>query len=162
MWNLFISLTMPPVFVFGLYHLLTWFNLRGINECVYWKRVAVASAVAHALLTAGFFVFSYFDYRASREFTAFGASYGDFLFSGSQFWPLITIFDTAAMAVIVGLFAVLDWMGMAPSGLVPVTMVLTFAVGTAQWYFVGGGIGALLQKFWTGLKGNEGADPLIP
>jgi hypothetical protein len=36
---------------------------------------------------------------------------------------------------------------------------ITYVVGTAQWYFVGGGIGAILQKIWDGLKtGEEGEE----
>jgi hypothetical protein len=28
-------------------------------------------------------------------------------------------------------------------------------VGSVQWYFVGGGIGLLLERFWTGLKTGD-------
>jgi hypothetical protein len=155
MLNLIISLTLPPLLVFGLYHLMTWVNILNVNARVHWKRVALASAVSHLLLVTGFFVFTYFDYQANRQFSAFGLSYGDFLFNGSQFWRMVTIFDTAAMAVMVGLFAFLDRFGIAFSGLVPVTIAITYVVGSLQWYFLGGGIGALLEKFWSGLKTGD-------
>ena len=158
MWNLIVSLALPPLLVFGLYHLMTWFNLRNINTRVYWKRVAMAAAVAHFLLATGFFIFSYVDYRTNQEFSPFGTSYADFLFNGSQFWRLMILFDTAAMAVVVGLFAVLDRAGVAVPGLVPITMGITYVVGSLQWYYGGGGIGALLERFWSGMKTGEEED----
>ena len=41
------SFVLPPLFVFGVYHLMTWFNVLRINERVFWKRVAISSAVSH-------------------------------------------------------------------------------------------------------------------
>ena len=41
---------LPLLLVFGLYHLLTWFNVLQINQRAYWKRVALSSAGAHFLL----------------------------------------------------------------------------------------------------------------
>src|SRR2546430_17273176 len=58
------SLCLPPLLVFGVYHLLTWFDAFGINAQAFWKRVALASAVRHVLLASGFFVFSYLDFQA--------------------------------------------------------------------------------------------------
>jgi hypothetical protein len=43
--------------------------------------------------------------------------------------------------------------------LLPVAMVIVYVVGTLQWYFLIGGIGALFQRFWEGLKtGEEGEE----
>ena len=39
-----------------------------------------------------------------------------------------------------------------PGGMVGLAIVLTFIVGTVQWYFVGGVIGVVVEKFWSGLK----------
>jgi hypothetical protein len=155
MWNLIAVLSLSPLLVFGIYHLMTWFNIAGVNQRVYWKRVALASAVAHVLLTTGFFVFVYFDYRANTVFGSAGAGYGEFLYAGSEFWRLSAIFDTAAMAAIVGLFAFLDRMRVAPPGLLALTIAITYLVGTVQWYLIGGGVGALLQRFWAGLKTTD-------
>ena len=83
---------LAPLFVFGVYHLLTWFNVLRINEKTFWKRVAIASAICHLLLAGGFFAFSYFD--------AGPAPFGPYLFNESNFWKLMEIFDTAAMAVV--------------------------------------------------------------
>ena len=83
---------LAPLFVFGVYHLLTWFNILHINEKAFWKRVAIASGLCHILLAAGFFAFSYFD--------AAGASFGPYLFNESNFWKLMEIFDTAAMILL--------------------------------------------------------------
>ena len=155
MLNAFISLVLPPLLVFGVYHLMTWFNLRGINQSIYWRRLAMASAISHVLLAAGFFVFSYFDYQANRQFAAFGLDYADYLFNRSEFWRLMTIFDTIPMLCILGLFWALDRMGLALPGLVPATILITIAAGTIQWYFAGGAIGALLERFWSGLKTTD-------
>ena len=78
--------------------------------------------------------------------------YGIYLFERSNFWELITIFDTLPMLAIIGLFSVLDRAGMNPPGLVPATIAITFVVGTLQWFLVGGGVGALLERFFEGLK----------
>jgi hypothetical protein len=144
------SFLLPPLFVFGIYHLLTWFNVARINERVFWKRVAIASAVCHVLLASGFFAFSYLDAR--------DANFGVYLFNRSNFWKLMTIFDTAAMLVIIGLFTAFDRAGMNPPGLVGMTLGITYIVGTVQWFLIGGGIGALLERFFEGLKTPEPED----
>jgi hypothetical protein len=155
MLNIVVTLALPLLLVFGLYHLLTWFNMFHINERDYWKRVALASALAHFVLATGFFIFSYYDYDANRQLGGLGSSYGAFLFDRSDFWRLIALCDTLAMACILGLFTLLDRLGIPLPGLVPVTIVITYVVGTVQWYFAGGAAGALLQRFWTGLKTDE-------
>ena len=70
-------LLLAPLFVFGIYHLLTWFNIFYINQHVFWKRVAIASALCHVMLAAGFFIFSYID--------AGNAAFGPYLFNESSF-----------------------------------------------------------------------------
>ena len=42
--------------------------------------------------------------------------------------------------------------------LVTTAIVVTVVVGTVQWFFVGGGIGLLLERFWSGLKTGEDPD----
>ncbi|PYS35984.1 MAG: hypothetical protein DMG14_25765 [Acidobacteria bacterium] len=145
------SFLLPPLFVFGVYHLLTWFNVFRINERVFWKRVAITSAICHVLLVSGFFAFSYID---AGNTTAFGI----YLFNRSNFWRLMTIFDTAPMLVIIGLLAGLDRAGVNPPGLVAITVAITYIVGSVQWFFVGGGVGALLERFFEGLKTPEPED----
>ena len=142
-----VSFLLPPLFVFGVYHLLTWFNVFRINERIFWKRVAVTSALCHALLVSGFLIFSYFD--------AAGANFAVFLFNGSNFWRLMAIFDTAPMLVIIGVFAVLDRAGINPPGLLVATLAITYVVGTLQWFCIGGGVGALLERFFEGLRTPE-------
>jgi hypothetical protein len=149
------SFLMPPLLVFGVYHLLTWFNTFGTNEQTYWRRVARASGISHVLLVTGFLIFSYFDLHAHMRLEGTDTAFGPFVFNRSDFWRLITIFDTAPMLVILGLFWVLDRMGVNPPGLVIVTFAITYAIGTFQWFWVGGGIGAILEKFWAGLKTGD-------
>jgi hypothetical protein len=158
MWNTLAGLLLPLLLVFGLYHLMTWFNIFRINGRTYWKRVALTSAISHVLLASGFFVFTYFDYLANRQVAAINMSYGAYLFDRSQFWPLMTIFDTLPMAILVGLFSLLYWLGLAPPGLLLLTIVITYAAGTLEWYFVGGGAGALLSRFWDGLRTDDEED----
>ena len=81
--------------------------------------------LAHGMLAVGFFVFSYYDYRANRDLAGFGLGYGTYLFDRSQFWPLVAIFDTLPMAILVGLFLALDWIGLAPPGLLVMTIVIS-------------------------------------
>jgi len=145
------SFLLPPLFVFGVYHLLTWFNVLRINESVFWKRVAITSAISHILLASGFFAFLYFDARDAVPFDAY-------LFNRSDFWKLMTIFDTAPTLVIIGLFSALDRAGMNPPGLIAWTIAITYVVGTLQWFLVGGGIGALLERFFEGLKTPDPED----
>ncbi len=158
MWNLFVGLLLPLLLVFGLYHLMTWFNVLGINDLVFWKRVARTSALAHILLATGFFVFTYFDFLSNRELAGFDLPYGTFLFDRSEFWQLMKIFDTVPMVILAALFWSLDKIGLSVPGLLLLTFVITYAAGTLEWYFLGGGVGALLQRFWTGLKTDDDED----
>jgi hypothetical protein len=145
------SFLLPPLFVFGVYHLLTWSNFLRINSRVFWKRVAIASALCHVILATGFFVFSYFDAGDSTSF-------GVYLFDRSNFWKLMTLFDTAPMLAIIGTLSVLDRAGANPPGLVAIVLAITYVVGTLQWFFVGGGIGLLLERFFEGLKTPDPED----
>jgi hypothetical protein len=113
------------------------------------------SAIAHVLLATGFFVFSVFDYQTNRDLAGYDLGYGTFLFDRSQFWPLMTIFDTLPMLVLAGFFLMLQWLGLALPGLLVIAVVVTYVVGTVEWYFVGGGVGALLSRFWAGLKTED-------
>jgi hypothetical protein len=144
------SFLLAPLFVFGVYHLLTWFNIFRINERVYWKRIAVASAIAHILLLTGFLVFSWFD--------ASGTPFGPYLFNNSEFTRLLRVFDTAAMLLILLVFSAMARAEINPPGLLVLTLAITYLVGSLQWFLIGGGIGALLEKFWSGLKTGEDED----
>jgi hypothetical protein len=139
-----LSFLLPPLFVFGVYHLMTWFNIFGINRRVFWKRVAITSAICHILLASGFFIFSYID---SGQ-----VAFGSYLFNESNFWKLMGIFDTIAMLLILLLFSAFVRAGVNPPGLVAMTIAITFLVGTLQWFFVGGAVGALLERFFQGLR----------
>ena len=152
------SFLLPTLFVFGIYHLLTWFNLSGVNERVYWMRVAIASGISHVFLVTGFLVFSYVDFQSHLRLEAVNTAFGPFLFDRSDFWRLVTIFDTAPMLVILGVFSILDRAGANPPGLLIVTFAITYVAGTLQWFLVGGGIGALLERLWAGLKTEDEED----
>ncbi|HET9130157.1 MAG TPA: hypothetical protein VFO86_04365 [Terriglobia bacterium] len=155
MSNFFMGLPLPLILVFGMYHLMTWFNIMRINSLVYWKRVALVSALAHVLLATGFFIFTIFDYHMNRDLAGYDLGFGAFLFDRSQFWPLMTFFDTLPMVLLAGIFFLLDWMKLALPGLLVLTVVITYLAGTVEWYLVGGGVGALLSRFWAGLKTED-------
>src|SRR5207249_9474891 len=121
---------------------LTWFNVLRIDRRTFWKRVGIASAISHGILVAGFFSFSYFDYVAKRNTTLIGLGFDGYLFNRSEFWRLITIFDTAPMLTLLAVGAILDRLSMNPP-LVFVAIIDILIVGTLQWYFVGGGVGLL-------------------
>src|SRR5213593_1185746 len=143
----FASLCLPPLLVFGVYHLLTWFDAFVINERAFWKRVALA-----------FFVFSYLDFEAHLRLEPEDAKFGVYLFDRSDFWRLMTIFDTAPMLVIITVFSGFDRAGINPPGLLVWTLVFTYVVGTVQWFLIGGGVGALLARFFEALKTPDAED----
>ncbi len=150
MFSTLASYLLAPLLVFGLYHLLTWFNLFRINSREVWKRVAIASAASHIVLATGFLVFSYLD--------ASGSEFGPFLFNRSAFWRMAAVFDTGPLLVILGVFALLDRAGISPPGMLFLTLAILYAVGTLQWFLIGGAIGAILDKLWEGLKTPEPDD----
>jgi hypothetical protein len=155
MLNVLLALLTPLLLVFGLYHLLTWFDILRINNRVFWKRVALTAAIAHFLLTTGFFIFMYFEFQGNRTYVALGMNYATFLFRHSEFWRLTAIFDTAPMLGLLGLFAVMGPTGASGPLLLSMTMAMIYGVGTLQWYYVAGGIGAIVEKFWDGLKTGD-------
>jgi hypothetical protein len=144
------SFLLAPLFVFGLYHLLTWFNIFRVNERVYWQRIALASAVAHIVLLTGFLVFSWFD--------AAGTPFGLYLFNNSEFTRLLRVFDTTAMLSLVLVFSAMARADFNPPGLLFITLGITYVIGSLQWFLIGGGIGALLERFWSGLKTGDDED----
>ena len=70
----------------------------------------------------------------------------------------MTIFDTAPTLAIIALLSALDRAGMNPPGLVPITIAITYIVGTLQWFFAGGALGAVLERFFEGLKTPDPED----
>ena len=149
------SACLPPLFVFGLYHLLTWFDVFGINKRSFWKRLAIASAISHLLLVSGFFAFAYFDFRTHFLLEPEGMTFGSYLFNRTEFWRVMTIFDTGPMLAVIGLSSILDRAGINPPGFLVWVVVISYVVGTLQWFFVGGGLGALMERFFEGLKTPE-------
>jgi hypothetical protein len=151
MFSTLATFLLPPIFVFGIYHVLTWFDAGGINQRAFWKRLAMASAVSHVLLATGFFVFTYFE---SGDATSFGAH----LLDQSNFWKLMLYYDTAPMLAIVALFSLLDRAGVNPPGLIAITIAITYLVGTLQWFLIGGALGALGERFFEGLRTPDPED----
>ena len=149
---------MPVLLVFGLYHLLSWFNPHGWNSKTFRVRVGLVSAIGHIILASGFFAFSYFAYSMNRSTTMAGLGFDNYLFNGPEFWRLMTYFDTGPMLALLGVFAILDRLGLDPPYLVAWSIVITLIVGTIQWYLLGGVIGLLLERFWSGLKTGDDED----
>lgn len=152
---IFIATLLPPLFVFGLYHLATWFNVFGINNFVFWRQVALISAIAHLFLATGFFLFSYYSLQSEPLLVAQGFDFEGFLFIRSGFWRLMLIFDTLAMLFTLGLFSLADWFSVSLIWPLHVTLAIVYGVGTFQWYWVGGGVAASIEKIWEGLKTDD-------
>lgn len=150
MGNLLVSFLLPPLLVFGLYHLLTWTDLFHVNGMTLWRRVALASAITHVTLASGFFVFLYFQFTTSPA-----PNFGVFLFERSEFRWVLTVFDTGAMLALLAFFSALDRLGVSPPGIVAWTVGITLVAGSVQWYFLGGAVGALLERIWAGLKTED-------
>jgi hypothetical protein len=153
-----LSISLPPLLVFGLYHLLSWLNLFHINERIFWRRVALTSAVSHLLLLTGFIVFTWLHFRSIVHPDPAQADFGSFVFTRSEFWRMMLIFDVAPALIIVGMSVLLAGMDVNPPGLLVMTFAITYVVGTVQWYYVGGAIGSLLERFFEGLKTPEEED----
>ena len=153
MFNAFLALLSPLLLVFGLYHLFTWFNIFRINERAYWRRVGLTAAISHFLLATGFFLFAWFDHRGIAYLLS-RMDYATFVFQHSAFWQLLGIFDTVPMLGILAAFTLMARSGVS-GGLLAVAMGMTYVIGTLQWYYVGGAIGAVLEKVWGGLKTGE-------
>ena len=149
---------LPPIFVFGIYHLALWIDFLGIRRRKFWRRMALASGVSHLLLVAGFFVFFYVDYQATTGLVGGSVSPDAFLFGQSPFWSLMVVLDTLSMLVLLGVFGMMDRLGIALGGSVPMTAGVIFVIGTVQWYWVGGAIGAAWERLWMGLKGADESD----
>ena len=158
MFSILSGVFMPVLLVFGLYHLMTWFNIGNINRRVFWKRVGFTSAISHIILACGFFIFSYIDFTVNQSVRIAGVGFDNYLFNGSQFWQLMLFFDTTPMLAMLAVYSLFDRFGVAPLNLVAVAIAITLIVGTVQWYFLGGAIGLLLERFWTGLKSGDDAD----
>jgi hypothetical protein len=150
-------LLLPPLLVFGLYHLFIWGDVFGINRLAHWKRVALSAAVSHAVLATGFLAYLYLDYRGTLAFEA-DPGFDAFLFGRSDFRWVALIFDTAAMAAVVGLFSLLDRLGAALPWPVLWTFVLIYGVGSLQWFLLGGAVGALIGRFWSAMKTGDDDD----
>lgn len=146
---------MPVLLVFGIYHLMTWFNVMNVNARSFWKKVGLTSAIAHVILAAGFFAFSYLDYSLNQKTTFVGIGFDGYLFNRSEFWRLMKIFDTAAMFSLLAIVSILDELALNPPFMVALAFTVTQIVGLLQWYFVGGAIGLIIERFWSGLKSAE-------
>jgi hypothetical protein len=112
--------------------------------------VAMTSAICHVLLASGFVIFSYID--AGRF------EFGQYLFNESNFWKLMEIFDIVPMLLILLTFAGFARAGINPPGVVAITIAITYLAGTIQWFFVGGAVGALLERFFQGLRTPDPED----
>jgi hypothetical protein len=151
------SLLMPILLVFGVYHVMTWFNVAGMNQRPHWRRVAMASLASHLLLVSGFLVFFYIDYRQNTRI-AMEVDFETYIFNGIPFWQILMIFDTLPAFVLLALFYAFDKVSVSPGSLLPATMAIVYVFGSLQWYFVGGGLGAVLERFWSGLKTGDEED----
>jgi hypothetical protein len=58
------------------------------------------------------------------------------------------------MLGILAVYTVMAHLGVS-GGLLGVALAGTYLIGSLQWYYVGGAVGAVLEKLWGGLKTGE-------
>src|SRR5262245_46479079 len=125
MLNAFLAVLIPVLLVFGLYHLLTWFNVFRINDRVYWKRVGLTAAISHFLLATGFFVFTWLELQSNQTVIQTGVGYATYLFQHTAFWQLLAIFDTVPWLGILAAFTLMDRSGVS-GGVLSVALAMTY------------------------------------
>jgi hypothetical protein len=52
----------------------------------------------------------------------------------------------------------LDRAGINPPAFLLWVLAITYIVGSLQWFFLGGGVGAVMERFFEGLKTPEPED----
>ena len=145
-------LVLPPLLIFGVYHLALWGNLLGMARMPFWRRMALASGVGHLLLAAGFFLLLYLDFRSSVQIVPSGRSFEAFLINRSGFWQALLLFDSLPGVLILGIFEVLARTGRESAYSVPLILGVVAVAGTFQWFWVGAALGAVSERLWSGLK----------
>jgi hypothetical protein len=119
----------------------------------------MASATAHTLMAFGLLIVFFLDYRSMGSLTAPGAGLSTFILGSAEFWQMVVVFDTVAAGVLAALLAGLDYVGLGAGPILPVTVLVVLIVGGAQWYLIGGGVGALVERVWSGLKTQDEDGP---
>jgi hypothetical protein len=155
--NLLALLLLPPLLIFSLYHLSLWFDLFAIRRMLFWRRVSAVSALSHVLIAMGIFGLLYLDFKSAVSLLSADLAFDAFLLNNGQFWQTLLVFDTLAAVTVVGLLAILDYAGTGPGPILPLTMGLVLILGTFQWYWIGGILGAVFERVWSGLK-TQGED----
>lgn len=145
---------LPPLLVFALYHLNLWMRLPGMRGRVFWRRVAFASAQAHLLILAGFVFLVWLDYRTG--FPSPTGSFGGYMATSPDVAGALWVLDPVAMAVVTGLAGVVSGIRVG-AGVLVLLLTIVVAVGTLQWYWVGGGLAAVFERIWGELR-TEGDD----
>ncbi len=151
-------LLLPLLLVFGLYHLMVWFDVFAMRRRTVSSRVGVCSALAHGLLGAGVFLVSYLDYRATRAVFG-GTGFAAYVLDSGELWPMLMVFDTLAGLTILALLALWESMELAAGGIVGLVPAVVLVVGTLQWYGLGRVAGAVLDRVWSGLKTQDDDGP---
>ena len=156
--NLLALLLLPALLIFSLYHLTLWFSFFAIRKMVFWRRISTVSALSHVLFTIGVFAVLYLDFRTAGNLLAADMAFDSFLLNNGQFWQVLLIFDTLAAVTMVGILAILDYAGIGLGPVLPVTVGIVLLLGTFQWYWIGGILGAMFERIWSGLKtqGDDG------
>jgi hypothetical protein len=154
-----ISIALSVLLVSGLYSAMMWLDLFGIRHQDFWRRVALASALGHFLLSVGFLTVAYLDFRATSDLLGTGVSFSAYLFNNPDLWRVFLVFDTLAAVAVLGFLGVVDAIGSGAGAILGVTVVAVVALGTFQWYAVGGLVGAGLARLVSGLRTPEDEMP---
>jgi hypothetical protein len=150
---------LPPLLIFGLYHLTVWFDIFGMRRRVFSRQVGVSSGLAHGLLALGGFGLLYVDYESTATMFGNDMGFAAFLMNSRDFWQFLLLFDTLAGVAMLGLLALLDYVNLGTGPIVPVTAGMVLLLGTFQWYWFGAAAGATLERIWSGLKTQDEDEP---
>jgi len=128
---------LPPLLVFALYHLSLWVGVPGMRRRGFWRRVAFASALAHVLIVVGLALLAWIDDSSDA---------GMPVSVSGDLWAVLWVLDPVAMAVLAGILPATGSLAL------PSALITLLGVGTLQWYWVGGALGAAFERVWRALR----------
>jgi hypothetical protein len=103
----------------------------------FWRRVAFASALAHVLIVVGLALLAWIDDSSDA---------GMPVSVSGDLWAVLWVLDPVAMAVLAGILPATGSLAL------PSALITLLGVGTLQWYWVGGALGAAFERVWRALR----------
>jgi hypothetical protein len=151
MLYVFALIVLPPLLVFGLYHLNLWLDIPGIGKRPLWARVAVASGEGHLLIVLGLFWLAWLDYRAEILGSGGDQAFGVYLLTATDFPSVMWVLDPFAMVILFALIPIIAGFALGA------TVMTLMIAGTMQWMLLGGAAAWGFARVWGSLR-TEGDD----